>query len=232
MTTLTHDTTTVTPRRATLDVGRISTRIGLAFPICQVVVMIAMALFVLPNGSATGPALERGAHMLDGYTAYKVGNFVFMISGMLLLGFLGAVQLRLRRADRTGVLATVAVAAGTLLALIWPLAGVLHDVTLEAAAAGGDLRTFAGWDAIAPFSLAFSVLPRVFFIGAIVLGLRAENAAPWLRRTGAALIPVSLVGSATLTVGGLFPVLALSTIAFELWIGALAWHWLRHRPTV
>jgi len=219
-----------TSSRPTLDVGRISTRFGLAFPVCQIVVMIAMALFVLPNsGSPQAPALERGARMLDGYTAYKVGNFVFMIAGMLLLGFLGAVQLRLRRADGTGVLATVGVAAGTLLALIWPLAGVLHDVTLEAAASGGDLRTFVGWDAVAPFSLAFSVLPRVFFLGAIVLGLRAQDSAPWLRRTGVALIPVSLVGSATLVVGELFPVLALSTLAFEVWVGALAWHWLR-RP--
>jgi hypothetical protein len=32
---------------------------------------------------------------------------------------------------------------------------------------------------------------------------------------------------ATLVAGALFPVLALSTLAYELWIGALAWHWLR-----
>jgi hypothetical protein len=24
-----------------------------------------------------------------------------------------------------------------------------------------------------------------------------------------------------------FPVLALSTIGYELWVGAVAWHWLR-----
>ncbi|WP_028051242.1 hypothetical protein [Cellulomonas sp. URHD0024] len=220
--------TAPTDTRSTLDVERLSTRFGLAFPLSQVVVMIVMALLVLPNaGSPDDPPLERGARMLEGASAYKIGNFVFMIAGTLLLGFLGAVHLRLRRADGTGVLATVAVAAGTLLALIWPLAAVLHDVTVEAASAGGDLATFAGWDAVAPFSLSFSVLPRVFFIGAVVLGLRAENVAPGLRRMGLVLIAISLVGSATLVAGGLFPVLALSTLGFDLWLGALAWHWLR-----
>ena len=29
--------------------------------------------------------------------------------------------------------------------------------------------------------------------------------------------------------GSVFPLLALSSLAYELWIGALAWHWLR-RP--
>jgi hypothetical protein len=41
------------------------------------------------------------------------------------------------------------------------------------------------------------------------------------------LLPLSLVGSATLLSGALFPVLALSTLGYELWVGALAWHWLR-----
>lgn len=58
-----------------------------------------------------------------------------------LLSFLGAVHHYLRSLDRTGVLASVALASGALLALIWPLAGMLRDVTLEAARVGrGDWR--------------------------------------------------------------------------------------------
>ena len=41
--------------------------------------------------------------------------------------------------DPSGTLATVAVASGVLLAVIWPLSGVLHDVALETAAQGADL---------------------------------------------------------------------------------------------
>jgi hypothetical protein len=37
------------------------------------------------------------------------------------------------------------------------------------------------------------------------------------------------VVSATLLTGALFPVLALSTLGYELWVAALAWHWLRGR---
>ena len=121
----------------------------------------------------------------------------------------------------------MAVAAGTLLALIWPMAGMLHDVALETAAGGADPAILGGWDSVAPLSLAFSVLPRVFFVGAIVLGLRAAGSSPWLVRIGVVLLPLSLVGSATLVTGAMFPLLALSTLAYEVWVGAVAWHWLR-----
>lgn len=211
------------------DVDRLSTRFGLAFPACQLLVMVAMTVLVLPrSGSIGDTALARGTHMLDAQGAFRVGNYVFMLAGTLLLGFLGAVHHRLRSADGSGVLAAVAVAAGTLIAFVWPFAAVLHDVSLETAAAGTDLRMLAGWDAIAPFSLAFSVLPRLFFVGAILVALRADGRATWLRRTGLVLLPVSLAGSATLLVGDLFPVLALSTLGFDVWVAALAWHWLRH----
>ncbi len=207
---------------------RLSARFGLAFMICQLSVMVFMAIFVLPHGgSPNDPALERGHHVLDAANLYRAGNYVFMIAGMLLLGFMGAVHLKLRRADGTGVLATVAVAAGTLLSLVWPYAGVLHDVALDTAADGTDLRILGGWDAVAPYSLAFSALPRLFFIGAIVVGLRMLGTSPWLQRTGLVLLPITLLGTATLVAGAFFPLLALSTLGYEVWVGAVALHWLR-----
>lgn len=229
MTTLVATTTSTAATNETGDrLTRISARFGVAFTVCQLAVMIAMAVLVLPHGgSPSDPPLERGQNVLDAETAYHWGNLAFMVAGSLLTGFLGAVFVRLRRVDGSGVLATVAVAAGTLLALIWPYAGVLHDVALETASTGADLRLLAGWDSVAPFSLAFSVLPRLFFVGAIVLGLRLEGAAPWLQRIGLVLLPVSLVGILTTVEGGFFPLLALTTLAYELWVGAVAWHWLR-----
>ena len=212
------------------DLTRTSARFGIAFTVCQLAVMVGMTLLVLPHGgSPVDPALERGQSVLDAEAWYRWGNYAFMLAGTLLLGFLGAVHVRLRRVDPTGVLATVAVAAGTLLTLIWPMAGMLHTVALETARGGTDVAILGGWDSVAPYSLAFSVLPRLFFVGAIVLGLRLAGAAPWLQRTGVVLLPLSLVGSATLVVNGLFPLLALSTLAYEVWVGAVAWHWLR-RP--
>jgi len=218
------------PTAARFDAERVSNRFGLAFALGQVAVLVAMAVLVLPHaGSPTDPALQRGQSVHAADAIYRAGNYVFMISGSLLLGFLGAVHARLRRIDPSQTLATVATAAGALLALIWPLAGMLHDVALETGAAGADLRILAGWDAVAPFSLAFSVFARVFFIGAIVLALRAAGGSTWLVRSGVVLIVLALVGSATLVAGALFPLLALSTLGYELWVGALAWHWLRSR---
>ncbi|MCY4726846.1 hypothetical protein NYO98_11210 [Nocardioides sp. STR2] len=216
------------PATADRTLARLSAGFGIAFALGQLLVMTGMSVLVLPHVGAPGdPAAQRGQDILDVETAYRVSNYAFMVAGTLLLGFLGVVHVRLRRADASGVLSTVAVAAGSLLALVWPFAGVLHDVATGAAAEGTDVRLLAGWDAVAPYSLAFSVFPRLFFVGALVVGLRLAGTSPWLQRIGLVLLPVSLLGSATLLTDALFPLLALSTLAYELWVGALAWQWLR-----
>jgi hypothetical protein len=225
----THRQPAETPDQpAGIDVTRISTRFGVAFAVCQISVMIVMAIVVLPHGgSPDDPALERGQNVLDAIDVYRAGNYVFLLAGILFLGFLGAVQARLRRVDASGALATVAVGAGTLLAFVWPFAAVLHDVALDTGKDGADLRILGAWDAVAPYSLAFSALPRLFLVGALVLGLRAAGTNPWLQRTGIVILVLSAVGSATLLTGAVFPVLALSTLMYEVWIGVLAWQWLR-----
>jgi hypothetical protein len=210
------------------DVLRLSTWFGVLFVGAQLLVMIAMAIFVLPNGGGPSePPLSRGIKVHDHADAYRIGNYVFMVAGTLLLGFLGAIGHRLRRVDRTGVLATVAVAAGSVLAIIWPLGGLLHDVALEVADGGTDLRILGGWDAVAPFTLAFSVLPRLFLVGALVLGLRAAESPSWMVRAGVVVMVISLAGSALLVSGAMFPLLALGTLAYEVWLGLVAVHWLR-----
>jgi hypothetical protein len=217
------------PARTTdLDVTRISTWFGLAFTICQLAVMVFMAIFVLPHGGTPGDdPTDWGRRVLDHADAYRIGNYLFMVAGVLLLGFLGAVGVRLRQADGTGILATTAVAAGTLLAFVWPYAAVLHDVAIDAAEAGTDVRLVAAWDAVAPYSLAFSALPRSFFVLSIVLALRLAGRSPWLRRTGIVIVVLSAVGTATSLTAVAFPALALGSLGFELWIGALAISWLR-----
>lgn len=208
--------------------ARTSARFGVAFAVCQLGVMVAMTTLVLPRGGSPGqPALEWGRNVVDAADWYRWGNYAFMLAGVLLLGFLGVVHQRLRRADASGILSTVALASGTLLGLVWPFAAILHDVALETATKGTDVRILAGWDAIAPYSLAFSALPRIFFVGAIVIALTLEGTHRRLRNTGVVLLPLSLVGTATVVTGAIFPVLALSTLGYEIWVGVLAWRWLR-----
>lgn len=216
--------TSAEPARA-----RVSALFGIAFAVCQLGVMLVMVTVVLPHGgSPDAPATARGQTILEAEALYRYANYAFMAAGSLLVGFLGVVHLQLRRVDPSGVLSTVALASGTLLALVWPYAGVLHDVALDVATAGTDVRLLAGWDAIAPLSLAFAAFPRLFFVGAIVLGLRAAGGARRLQWIGAALLPLSLLGSLTLVLDALFPLLALSTLGYELWVGAVAWHWMRN----
>jgi hypothetical protein len=225
--TLTHTTST---RTTGLDVTRISTWFGLAFTLCQLTVMVFMAIFVLPKGGTPGSdPVVWGQNVLDHIDAYRLGNYVFMVAGVLLLGFLGAVNVRLRRADGTGTLATVAVAAGTLMAFVWPYAAVLHDVALDSAEKGVDLRLLAGWDAVAPYSLAFSALPRIFFVLAIVAALRMSGGSRWMQRTGLGIVVLSAIGTATSLSAVAFPALALGSLGYELWVGALAVSWLRDR---
>ena len=59
------------------------------------------------------------------------------------------------------------------------------------------------------------------------MGLRLSGTAPRLQRLGLVLLPLSVVGSATLVSGALFPVLALGSLGYELWVLAVAWTWLR-----
>jgi hypothetical protein len=224
-----HDVPGIEPD-GSVDALRLSTWFGVVFVAAQLLVMVAMTIFVLPHGGGPDePALSRGQQVHAHADLYRAGNYAFMLAGTLLLGFLGAVSVRLRRVDRSGVLATVAVAAGTLLAVVWPLGGLLHDVALEVAGSGTDLRILGGWDAVAPFTLAFSVMPRLFLVGAVALGLRAAASSPWLVRSGVVIMVVSLAGSATLVSGALFPLLALSSLAYEIWLGLVAVHWLRNR---
>ncbi|KQW48999.1 hypothetical protein ASC77_09820 [Nocardioides sp. Root1257] len=227
--TLTDTSTDRSSTRTTgLDVTRLSAWCGLAFTISQLTVMVCMSIFVLPHGGRPGmDPLTWGQKVLAHEDAFRIGNYVFMVAGVLLLGFLGAVNVRLRRADDTGTLATVAVAAGTLLAFVWPYAAVLHDVAIDTAGKGTDLRLLAGWDTVAPYSLAFSALPRIFFMLAIVLALRLTESSPWLQRTGVAIVAISAIGTATTLTGAAFPALAIGSLGYELWVGALAWRWLR-----
>jgi len=210
------------------DLVRASSWCGLAFTICQLAVMVGMSIFVLPKGGGPGQdPLTWGNNVLDHADLYRFGNYVFMVAGVLLLGFLGAVQVRLRRADATGTLATVAVAAGTICAFVWPFAAIIHDTAIDAAEKGTDPRLLAGWDSIAPYSLAFSALPRIFLVLAIVMALRITAKSPWLQRIGIAVVVLSAIGTAVTVAGVTFPALALGTLGFELWIGALAISWLR-----
>jgi hypothetical protein len=107
--------------------------------------------------------------------------------------------------------------------MIWPLAAILSDIGIDIALAGGDAATVASLDAIAPYSLALSALPRMVLLLTVSAALLYHELAPrWIGWLGVAAGLLSLAGTATLVVSALFPLLALSTLFFELWIIVLS----------
>jgi hypothetical protein len=116
-------------------------------------------------------------------------------------------------------LATAAVTSRAIVAILWPLSAVLNNLGIDIAQVGGDAATIVALDAIGPYMLALSTLPRAILLAAVSVGLRYGRFIPrWLGWLGLVLAVVSLVGSAAMLVGELFPVLALGTIFFEVWI--------------
>jgi hypothetical protein len=111
------------------------------------------------------------------------------------------------------------------------LGAVISDLELDLAQAGGDAITVSTIDAIAPYSLALSAFARAVFIGALAIPLMGRRGRlRWIGWSGAAVAVLSLLGTITLVFGTAFPVLAASTLLFDLWLLALCIVLLRKSP--
>jgi hypothetical protein len=65
---------------------------------------------------------------------------------------------------------------------------------------------------------------------AIVYALRMTGRSRWMQRIGIVIVVLSAIGTATSVTAVVFPALALGSLGYELWVGALAIVWLRERP--
>jgi hypothetical protein len=110
---------------------------------------------------------------------------------------------------------------------------MITDIGITIAREGGDPATVWALDALAPFTLALSALPRaVLLIGtsALLLNTRCvPRPIGWLGLVAALL---GLIGSATLIAAALFPLLALGSLLFEIWVLLLSAALLRQPRTV
>lgn len=197
---------------------------GIAFALLQLLMMGVFGLFILPNlGAVDAPVAERAAAYVQFGDRLRLGNYLLTLPTVFFLLFLGGLHAVLRRAEGgSGAFAMASVLSGAAMAMLWPLAGVISDIGIDIARAGGDPATVSSLDAIAPYSLALSALPRTVLLvaGSAVL-LQSGIVPRWLGWAGLTVGGLSLVGTATLATGALFPVLALSTLLFELWLIAL-----------
>lgn len=223
----------VSPRPSTgrIAAGRLALASGIIFSLVQLGALFYFIIFIFPR---MGPPEATAQHLLF-YTqhgeALRFGNYLLMLPAPFFLLFLGGLFGLLRQAEGDqGPLAPAALTGGVLVAILWPLSGVLNNIGIDIAQAGGNAATIVALDAIGPYMLALSALPRVVLLAATSGGLLSARLIPrWLGWLGLGLALVSLAGSATLVAPQLFPVLALGTLLFEVWVLLLSMALLRRR---
>ncbi|HEX7794487.1 MAG TPA: hypothetical protein VF456_09065 [Vicinamibacterales bacterium] len=209
---------------------RLSMMSGILYALAQLGAFVFFAIAILPRFAPVDAApLVRAAAVKELGETLRVANFLLMLPIPFFLFFVGGAFSLLRKLEGgSDVLAATALAAGSAMALMWPLGAVISDLELDLAQAGGDAITVSVLDAIAPYSLALSAFARVVFVTALSvpilkLGKRLSLTA-W---TGIVIGILSLVGTTTLVFAAAFPVLALSTLLFDVWLLVFCVVWLR-----
>ena len=118
--------------------------------------------------------------------------------------FLGGLDSLMRRAGRSSVARTAALASGTVLSLAWAGGIVVAHTGQSLARAGLESGTVVAFDAVAQYALALSGFPRATFLAAVAIVVFQTRTWRWLAWTGMALAALSLLGTATLVAPALF----------------------------
>jgi hypothetical protein len=204
---------------------RIALGSGIVYGVLQLLAMFAFGMFILPNLGPIGlPAAERAAAYAEHGDLLRLGNYLLVLPTGLFLLWLGGLYGVLRRVEGGSATFTLAgVLAGTAMAMVWPWAAIISDIGIDIARGGGDAVTVSALDAIAPYSLALSALPRTVLLLAASVVLLTSRAVPsWIGWMGIGAGVLSVIGTGTLVDPVLFPLLGLSTVAFEVWIVLLS----------
>ncbi len=199
---------------------------GIVFAVLQIAAIVFATVFLLSKLPPVGAPLPEWAEALMQIPTMTVNiaNYLLLLPVPFFLLFLGGLFGVLRRAEGgSGALSVSVLGAGIAVAVTWPFGILIAGISSSIVAASGDLATAFALDGMAPFSLALSAFPRTVLLVATSLLLLDRRLAPrWMGWVGLALALVSLIGTAMLLVGDLFPVLALGTLLFELWVLALS----------
>ncbi len=208
---------------------------GIVFAVLQIAAIVFAAAFLLSKLPPVGAPLDEWAQALMRIPTMTVSmaNYLLLLPVPFFLLFLGGLFGVLRRAEGgSGTLAVSALVAGIAMAMTWPFGILIAGISSSIVADGGDLATAWALDGMAPLSLALSAFPRTVLLVATSLLLLESRLAPrWIGWLGLLLAPVSLIGTGMLLVGDLFPILALGTLIFELWVLALSVSLVRRERT-
>jgi hypothetical protein len=204
---------------------------GILFAAVAVISKVFLMLFVFPESASPGdPPAERAEFFFEHGSRMLFSTYLLMLQVPFLIAFLMGVFVILRRAEGgSGILSLTALGSGLVMTAMlyvgWMIAGTM---TTFIADEGGSAETISALDGLAPMSLALSAFPRALLMGAISAVLLERKLAPrWIGITGVVLAAIHLAGTVTLVIGDLFPVLAIGSLLFTVWVFALAVSLLR-----
>lgn len=205
---------------------------GIVAALLYIAMYVLLAGFILPNSPATDApdALRAAAYaQLSQSMLYAVISVLIQLQMPFLLLFFGGLHSVLHRTE--AALANTIFATGMAVALITPLIEFIErHLLLNMAAAGVDPRIVVQFDGFTPMSFGLSALPQAIVLAGVAVLIFNQRFAPrWIGWTGIGLAVFSLAAGAMLLFPQLFPVAALSTILFRLWVLALSCALLR-RP--
>jgi hypothetical protein len=201
---------------------------GLAAAVLYLGGVALFGAFVVPQ---MPPLDAPAAQVARFYAAQSAGGLYPLVSYLghaelpLLLLFFGGLFGVLRRAEGgSEALAAAVFAGGVVGAVILPIVFVIENhVLLGLAAAGGDALTVRAFDGMGPVSFGLSGFTQAVVVGGTAALLRVEpRVPPWLQWYAIAVVVVSLIGTGTLMVNSLFPIAALATLLYRIWILVLS----------
>ena len=192
---------------------------GLVAGIIQIAAFIVFGATAAPRMPPLhAPPAEHAAFYAQAWEPISVANYLYLLPIPFFLLFLGGLDSLMRRTISSSVPRTAALASGTALCLAWAGGIIVAHTGQSLARLGLDSGTVVGFDSVAQYALAMSGFPRTTFLVAASMLLFDACSWRWTGWTGIGLAALSLVSTATLVAPELYPLAALSVVAFNVWL--------------
>jgi hypothetical protein len=200
---------------------------GMIYSVVQIAALLFSAICLLPVVGPPDGQLEVSFKAHAVYAdLFRLANYLMLPPVIFFLLFLGGLYTYFDAlVEKAQGISMVAVLSGTAFVMIWPMGAIISLLGVNMAEQGGDMITATALDAMPPYSLALSCIPRVAFLVCTSALLTDHK---WLARTGFILAALSLVGSMTFLAFPFFGVSMASTLLFHIWVFCLSFT-LRHQ---
>lgn len=198
-----------------------------AVQLATVAFNVAFFLTTHPPMDASPQETARG--FAEHASMVEICTYLYVLQLPFLLLFFGV----LRRAEGgSGALSVSVIGAGVAMVVIVSMGALISALTPTIGQLGGDPATVKAVDGMTPLALALSAFPRAVLLGATSVVLLESRIAPrWIGWTGLVLGLISLLSTGTLLTPALFPLLAIGTLLFVVWVAALTIALLRSTRT-